>query len=509
MSWTRRLVAVTGALLVVGIVFVSSATAATTEWPRRLFVLLPGADLGNRPLGNGYAFSRYIQDVAEAPDGSILLATDRGWPPRDGEVLRLGSDGRLQTVGRLKDGVRAIAPASDGSVLVLQDTRVLRLLPSGASVVIAGTGQAGFSGDGGMASSATLDVGSDMGAGGGIVGGEDGSIVFTDSSNSRLRRIRPDGVIETIAGTGTAGGGQSGCPQAPGNGDGGPARLATLCIPSDVIVTSDGGYIVADTRAHRVRRIAPDDKVTTIVGTGAEFGASPGAGELATDATLSFPRNVAELPDGSIVVSSGPGYGRVGVDGRWYSLFKDFSPNIADFTGRGPGVTSAITATSAGGLIIGSAALYELAPQRSTRAMLHISGARVDDKRVAVAVDASRAARATLRVRLRGRTVARATRSIRGGRRWLAVRGAFRSRRYNVQVTVNAPNGTTSTDDVPLYLGGTLTMKQARAAVRRRLIEGAIRSCQRITRRRIACAIVADGERYTDVARLGRDGVIR
>jgi glucose/arabinose dehydrogenase len=91
---------VLAAVLSAAALLVPASAAAKREWPRRLFVLVPSADLGNRPLVNGYAFDRYIQDVAEAPDGSILLATDRGWPPREGEVLRLTPGGRLRTLGR-------------------------------------------------------------------------------------------------------------------------------------------------------------------------------------------------------------------------------------------------------------------------------------------------------------------------------------------------------------------------------------------------------------------------
>jgi hypothetical protein len=511
-SRARRCVLVLAAVLAAAALLVPASAAAKREWPRRLFVLVPSADLGNRPLVNGYAFDRFIQDVAEAPDGSILLATDRGWPPREGEVLRLTPGGRLRTLGRLTDGVRAIAANSGGSVLVLQDNRVLRLLPSGGSIVIAGTGQAGFSGDGGPATAATMDVGSDMGAGGGIARAPDGSIVFTDSSNHRLRRIRSDGVIETIAGIGIPPGEHFGCQIPPSTGDGGPARLATLCVPSDVIVAADGGYIVADTRAHRVRRIAPDGTITTIVGTGSGTVApGGGVGMPATQVSLSFPRNVVQLPNGTIVVSAAFGYARVLPDGKWYSLFKDFGSSVSDFTGRGPGITTAITATAEGGLLMGTGGLYELATRQARRALAHISGARVDDDHLAVSVDASRAARATLRVRLRGRTVARATRSIRAGRQRLEVGGRFAARRHNVRVTVRARNGTVSSDDVALYLGGTLTMKDARAAIKLELFEGSIQSCRRITRRRITCTIVDDfGERLgSDTARLGLDGVIR
>jgi glucose/arabinose dehydrogenase len=272
--------------------------------------------------------------VAGAPDGSILLATDRGWPPRAGEVLRLTPGGRLRTLTRLDGGVLAIAADGGGSVLALQRSRVVRLRASGGSMLVAGTGRAGFSGDGGPATSARLDAGT----AGGIARAADGSIAFTDGANDRLRRIRPDGVIETIAGVGVPAAQRPMCHLLPSNGDGGPARSATLCQPGDVIVAAGGGYIVSDTRAGRVRRIAPDGTITTLAGNGSDaFPPGYGVGRPATEVPLEFPGNLAQLPDGTVVVSASGGYGRVLRDGTWDSLFGQFGDTYRDFVRRVPG----------------------------------------------------------------------------------------------------------------------------------------------------------------------------
>jgi hypothetical protein len=79
------------------------------------------------------------------------------------------------------------------------------------------------------------------------------------------------------------------------SGDGGPATSARLSHPTRVAVGHNGEMLIADRDNHRIRRVGPDGKISTIVGTGlAGFG---GEGGPATDAFLKFPTDV--LPDGA------------------------------------------------------------------------------------------------------------------------------------------------------------------------------------------------------------------
>jgi hypothetical protein len=94
----------------------------------------------------------------------------------------------------------------------------------------------------------------------------DGSLYFP--SDYRIRRIRPDGVLETVAGVGTSG----------FSGDGGPAKTAQLWFPSNVVRDSSGGLIFSD-HDYRIRRIAPDGTIATIAGTGLPSGNGPSEGE--------------------------------------------------------------------------------------------------------------------------------------------------------------------------------------------------------------------------------------
>ncbi|MBJ7328268.1 MAG: hypothetical protein JHC95_00135 [Solirubrobacteraceae bacterium] len=182
-----------------------------------------------------------------------------------------------------------IAPPAIGGGILIADTtnhRIRRVTPDGALIVrVAGDGtpESGLSGDGGQATSAKLNLPQ------GVTPLADGSYVIADTGNHRIRRVTPDGVIRTIAGT-TAGMG----------GDGGAATSARLTSPRDVAQLLDGSLLVADTGNNRIRRIA-NGVITTFAGTGAP-GAS-GDGGAATGAQLSAPRDVAPLSDGSVVIA--------------------------------------------------------------------------------------------------------------------------------------------------------------------------------------------------------------
>jgi RHS repeat-associated protein len=164
---------------------------------------------------------------------------------------------------------------------------------------VAGTGVAGFAGDGGSATQAKLSPT------GGIAVGSDGSLYISDRSNERIRRVGPDGVITTVAGTGGVG----------FTGDGGPATQATLHTPFDVAVGSDGSLYIADTNNHCIRRVGTDGIITTVAGTGVAGFA--GDGGSATQAKLNQPLGVAVGPDGSLYIAdiNNGRIRRVGTDG--------------------------------------------------------------------------------------------------------------------------------------------------------------------------------------------------
>ncbi|MET7390620.1 NHL repeat-containing protein [Streptomyces sp. NPDC005529] len=212
-----------------------------------------------------------IEDVSTVSSvNRTLYDRLRGNPGTWQEHLNASTDTQLQHVA-------SIAPA-------LRET-VERLLRLRAMTTLAGTGQSGFSGDGGPAHHATLSTPRSMAV------GPDGSLYIADTFNHRIRRIAADGTITTLAGTG-----QSGF-----SGDDGPAHHATLHCPEGVAVGPDGTVHIVDTFNHRVRRIAADATITTLAGTG-QPGFSGDDGP-AHHAQLHFPTNVAVGPDGTVYIA--------------------------------------------------------------------------------------------------------------------------------------------------------------------------------------------------------------
>lgn len=118
---------------------------------------------------------------------------------------------------------------------------------SGVISSIAGKGSSwrGFSGDGGLAIKAGLNLPF------GVAVTADGGTLIADSGNHRVRLVARDGTITTIAGSGPTAYGKSGF-----GGDGGPATEARLHSPDGVAVTADGGILIADTTNHCVRLVA-------------------------------------------------------------------------------------------------------------------------------------------------------------------------------------------------------------------------------------------------------------
>lgn len=154
---------------------------------------------------------------------------------------------------------------------------------SGTIVTVAGSGMAGFAGDGGAATSALLDTPT------GVAVDSNGILYIADSHNARIRRVA-GGIISTVAGTGVSG----------FSGDGGAAASAQLASPSGVAVDTSDNLYIADTGNHRVRRVA-GVIITTVAGTG-DQGFS-GDGGAATSATLDAPASVAVDAAGNLYIA--------------------------------------------------------------------------------------------------------------------------------------------------------------------------------------------------------------
>ena len=159
-------------------------------------------------------------------------------------------------------------------------------LASGIIATYAGNGMPAYSGDGGVATAASLNF--PLGVATDIYG----NLYIADSGNNRVRRVSPGGMIVTVAGSS----------MANFAGDGAAATAALLNIPSDVAVDSLGDLFIADSGNNRVRKVdGPTGIIGTIAG-GANDGFSGDAGP-AVNSLLSFPWKLATDPAGAVYIA--------------------------------------------------------------------------------------------------------------------------------------------------------------------------------------------------------------
>jgi glucose/arabinose dehydrogenase len=265
-------------------------------------------------VGGGVVLADTANDVVRSvsPEGMITTIAGTG-------AAGFSGDGGPATQARL-DAPRGIAALPDGGLLIPDSSnqRIRRVWPDGTITTVAGTGVAGFSGDGGPATAAQLDLPF------GVAVLPGGAFLVADTANSRVRKVRADGTIVTVAGTGVGG----------FSGDGGPATAAELNNPHAVAALPDGGFLVADTLNNRVRRVTPQGVITTVAGTG--VAGFSGDGGSASVATLDLPKAVAVLPDAAgflVADSANDRVRRVAVDLRPRLILRMTPPRIRSSAG--------------------------------------------------------------------------------------------------------------------------------------------------------------------------------
>jgi hypothetical protein len=199
--------------------------------------------------------------VAALPDGGFVIADSANHRLRavspGGEITNLlggppGTSQQEPSGCRTPNAPAGLAVAEDRGIY-FADTGlnvVCRIDSKGGVTRVAGTGTAGFSGDGGPSTDAELSHPSAV-----ALTARD-ELLIADTGNNRVRIVRRNGRISTVAGTGAAG----------YSGDGGPATAATLSAPAGVSAQPDGSFVIADAGNDAIRRAAANGTLSTVLG---------------------------------------------------------------------------------------------------------------------------------------------------------------------------------------------------------------------------------------------------
>ena len=239
------------------------------------------------------------------PDGAGNLYIADTWNHR---IRKVDTSGNISTVagsgtaGFGGDGGSATATAArlnlPGSVvldalgnLYIADrlnNRIRKVDTAGVITTVAGSSTTGaFGGDGGAATAARLN------APAGVALDRSGNLYIADRDNRRIRKVDTAGVISTVAGTGTSG----------FSGDGGAATAARLSSPSGVVVDWAGNLYIADQDSHRIRKVDTAGGISTVAGTGTS--GFSGDGGAAVAARLNAPYGVAVDGSGNLYIADG------------------------------------------------------------------------------------------------------------------------------------------------------------------------------------------------------------
>ena len=182
-----------------------------------------------------------------------------------------------------------VAADGSGNIYIAETGghRVRKMDRSGAITTLAGTGVAGFSGDGGPAAAAQLA--SPYGVAADIAG----NVYIADLGNARVRRVGLDGNITTVAGGGTLDPGAA--------NEGMPGVSMHLLAPRNLLADDQLNIYISDFTGHRVFQLSAGGLLTTVAGTGVP--GYLGDGGPAAAAQLDFPAGLAMGFDGSLYIA--------------------------------------------------------------------------------------------------------------------------------------------------------------------------------------------------------------
>ena len=212
-----------------------------------------------------------------------LLIADSG----NNRIRLVTAERIVHTLRSDLDNPRGIAADSAGNtyIAVPDFNIVARISADGVVSRFAGTGASGYRTDGVPANGTRLNAPNDVAV------DTSGNVYIADTGNHRIRKVTPDGKIQTVAGNGVAG----------FQGDSETVASLALAMPSGISLDEAGNLLIADTDNNRIRMVTPQGALRTIAGNGID--GFSGDGGPARNAQLRSPVDVAAGPSGQIYVA--------------------------------------------------------------------------------------------------------------------------------------------------------------------------------------------------------------
>ncbi|NEU08633.1 hypothetical protein GZH53_09950 [Flavihumibacter sp. R14] len=246
----------------------------------------------------------YPMGLSAGADGSLYIADTQNQ-----QVRKISPEGIVSTVNCHPDGggtlslqnLGGVVVSAEGILYIANANTIYKLLPSGRITVFAGGEEKGYEDGQGKLAKFNQPAG--------LALGSDGTLYVADELNHRIRKITPQGLVSTVAGS--------------ENGfEDGTALNAKFAFPTGITVGNDGTLFVADMGNHRIRKISSSGVVSTLAGS--EQGFEDGTGG---NAKFYHPHDLTTAPDGSLYIADSwnNSIRRISTEGVVSTIARDFS----------------------------------------------------------------------------------------------------------------------------------------------------------------------------------------